>query len=267
MSLNIYFKLISVSIRSQMQHRASFCMLTLAHFFATGAEAMGLALLFARFKSIQGWNLSEMLLLYGVVQMAFALSELIGRGFDTFSNLVQRGEFDRFLLRPRSPLLQVLGSECQLMRLGRFLQGLVAFGYALITLTASFSWASYFFLLMIFLSTSSVFLGLLILRASLSFWTIENIEVFNVATHGGAEAFSYPLSVYKPWMRGFFTYLIPLGFSVYFPILTLLEKSDQVFEPSTLLQGLIFGLSGFLFLIFNILIFCLGVKKYQSTGS
>ena len=66
----------------------------------------------------------------GTANIAFALAEGIGRGFDTFPNLVKRGDFDRLLLRPHSTALQVAGQDLQLMRLGRLLQGLAVLLWA-----------------------------------------------------------------------------------------------------------------------------------------
>ena len=83
-ALWLYCKLVHVSLKSQMQHRASFIMLTLAHCIATFVDIIGIWILFDRFRLIQGWTFEELSILYGVVQMGFALAEGFGRGFDTF---------------------------------------------------------------------------------------------------------------------------------------------------------------------------------------
>ena len=81
-------------------------------------------MLFSRFGSLRGWQLGEVALFYGVINISYALSEALGRGFDMFSFQVISGEFDRTLLRPRSTELQVLAHDFQLMRSGRLFQGL-----------------------------------------------------------------------------------------------------------------------------------------------
>lgn len=261
-ALRLYFSLASISIRSQMQYRASFFMLILGHFIATGSEALGLLLLFSRFQSIHEWTLSQTLLLYGTVQMAFAFSETIGRGFDKFSELIQRGDFDRYLLRPRSTLLQIFGSELQLMRMGRFLQGIVAIGWAMQNLELPNGYFSLW--LMSFLGTVCVFLGLLIIRGAICFWTIESLEIMNIATHGGAEALSYPVSIYKSGIRGFFTYFVPLAGVSYAPISHMIGKGEGLAGSYFIW---LYPLSGLLFLLATTQLWNLGVRRYRSTGS
>src|SRR5688572_5066688 len=124
-SLLLYCRYGGISFRTQMQYRASLFMRTVGHFMVTGAEFLGFVALFQRFGQINGWTLPQMGLFYGIISMAFALSEGVLRGFDVFPNLIRSGEFDRILLRPRSAAFQVLGQEFQLMRFGRFTQALV----------------------------------------------------------------------------------------------------------------------------------------------
>ena len=107
-----------------MQYPISFLMLSLSHFFGTLVEILGIWVLFDRFKMVEGWTLFEVGIIYGVVQMGFAGAEAFARGFDTFNQMVRCGDFDRILLRPLSPLLQIAVREVQIMRIGRFLQGL-----------------------------------------------------------------------------------------------------------------------------------------------
>jgi len=116
----IYMRYAGISIRSQMQYRASFVMLAIGHFLGTGVEILGIWALFARFRTLGVWRLPEVALFYGLVNVAFALAESVGRGFDLFPGMVKGGQFDRLLLRPRSTALQVAACELQLMRVGRF---------------------------------------------------------------------------------------------------------------------------------------------------
>ena len=62
-------------MRGQMQYRASFVMLSLGHFFVTGIEFVSVWALFQRFGSLEGWTLPEVALFYGLVNIAFALSD------------------------------------------------------------------------------------------------------------------------------------------------------------------------------------------------
>lgn len=85
--------------------------------------------MFQRFSQVEGFTYQEVLLCFGVTLMEFSLAESFARGFDTFSDLVNKGEFDRILVRPRNEILQVLGSRIEFSRIGRILQAIVMFIY------------------------------------------------------------------------------------------------------------------------------------------
>ena len=129
-NLRLYVRLLALSLRAQMQYRASFLMGVLGHFLATCIGFLALWALFDRFGSIRGWSLPQVALFYGMVNVAFSLAEGTGRGFDVFSGMVKSGDFDRVLLRPRSTALQLAGQELQLRRIGRFSQGLAVLIWA-----------------------------------------------------------------------------------------------------------------------------------------
>ena len=126
----LYLKYINISVRSQMQYRLSFVMATVGQFVITGSEIIIIWALFHRFGSLRGWLLPEVALFYGIVRVAFSISEAVARGFDTFDRLVRSGDFDRLLLRPRGTVFQVSAREMQLMRVGGMAQGLIADGLA-----------------------------------------------------------------------------------------------------------------------------------------
>ena len=133
-TIRLYWKLVGVCIRSQMQYRSSFLMLASAHFVATFVDIFGIWVLFDRFKMVKGWTLPEVAIIYGIMHMGFAAAEAFARGFDTFSQIIRTGEFDRYLLRPMGTLLQVAVRDVQILRLGRFLQGFIVLAWGTTTL-------------------------------------------------------------------------------------------------------------------------------------
>lgn len=260
-TLRLYFKLVGISFKSQMQYRASFFMLSISHFFSTFVEILGIWVLFDRFKMVQGWTFPELALVYGIMHMGFAIAEAVARGFDTFSQILKNGDFDRLLLRPLGTLFQVATREIQIMRIGRFLQGFFVLMWSYSQMP--FAWFSYQTLL-IFLSvigTASLFYGLFVIQGTLSFWTIETLELMNITTYGGVETGQYPMSIYKPGFRLFFTFFIPLACVGYYPVAIMLQH-----ETLPMWLGLSFPFAGVVFLLLACQLWKLGVRRYQSTG-
>lgn len=260
--MKLFFKLIGVSFRSQMQHRASFVMLSLALFLSSFVDIIGIWVLFDRFKLLQGWTFEELAVIYGIMHMGFATAESLGRGFDTFGLLVKSGDFDRLLLRPVGTLIQVATREVMITRIGRFLQGLVVLLWGCFVLKISLlSWKAGI-ILMSYLGTAALFYGLLILQGTLSFWTTETLEIMNILTFGGMETGQFPMTIYKPSFRLFFTFIVPLACVGYYPIATMLKH-----ESMPIWIGVLLPFAGVIFLWISTYVWELGVRRYHSTGS
>jgi ABC-2 type transport system permease protein len=258
-ALALYGHYVKISLRAQLVYRATFVMKTLGHLFVTAIEFFGIWALFSRFGTLAGWSLREVALIYGLADVAFAIADATGRGFDKFGTILKAGDFDRMLLRPRSVVLQLLGYELQLMRIGRLSQGLVVLAWA----GTALAWtpATVALLIAAILGTACTFVGLVVLQATSAFWTIETLEVWNAFTYGGNYAAQYPMAIYRRWFQRFFTAIIPLALTSYYPARAILGRDAigaiHVLGP----------LAGLAFLAVAFGVFRIGVRHHASTGT
>ncbi len=264
-TIRLYLRYASISVRSQMQYRASFIMLTAAHFLVTGIEFLAIAALFDRFGSLKGWVLAEVALFYGIVNIAFAFADGMGRGFDVFAGMVKSGEFDRLLLRPRSTALQIAGRELTLFRVGRLSQGLFVLLWAAARLHIAWTLPRIGLTVFAVVGGACLFIGLFVLQATMCFWTTESLEIMNTVTYGGVQTAQYPLTLYRDWFRSFFTYIVPLAAITYFPALAILGRPDPLGTSVWFQAGA--PLIGVAFLVGALQVWQLGVRHYRSTGS
>jgi ABC-2 type transport system permease protein len=260
--MSLYFKYLKILFKSQTQYRTSFWLLTVGQFFIPFSVFAGLYFLFARFGQLAGWSFYETALCYAVIHLAFAITECFVRGFDSFSTLVAGGDFDRLLVRPRSTVVQVLGSRFEFTRFGRMLQGAVVMVLALANLTIEWNVMKALTLVFMVIGGVFIFTGIYILGATLCFWTIQGLEVVNVFTDGGREMAQYPLHIYEKWVTVFFSFIIPFGFVSYRPLLYILGRAD-----GSELWFMLMPLTGGLFLLPCLLVWRIGVRHYRSTGS
>jgi ABC-2 type transport system permease protein len=263
--LRLYRRYASISLRAQLEYRASFLMQTAGQFVVTGIEFLGIWTLFSRFGGLRGWTLPEVALFYGMISITWAIADSIARGFDVFGQTVKSGEFDRILLRPRSTVLQLIGQEVTLRRAGRFVQGLAVLVFA--TVGLDMTWSSARIALLTFATAGGVclFLGLVVLQATSAFWTTESLEVWNAFTYGGVSMSQYPLAIYRPWFRRFFIFVIPLGCINYLPGVAILGRPDPLGTPVP--WQWIAPAAGPIFLAICLRCWEIGVRHYQSTGS
>ena len=226
----------------------------------TGLEFLGIWVLLLRRPR---WSLPAFF--YGLIKIAFALCDAFSRGFDQFASTVKSGDFDRLLLRPRSTALQLAGQELTLKRIGRLTQGLVVLLWASHALDLAWTPDKLLLALLTILGGACLFYGLIVLQATLAFWTTESLEIVNTVTYGGVETAQYPLAIYREWFRRFFTYVIPLACVSYYPALGILERPDPL-GSGPLFQWLA-PTVGLLFFVICLHVWQVGVRHYRSTGS
>ena len=261
-NMRLYFRYMSILFKSQMQYRTSFWLLCAGQFFVPFTVFAGIYFLFERFGLLPGWTFHEAALCFGVIHMAFSMAECFARGFDMFSRLIVRGDFDRLLVRPRGTVVQVLGSSIEFTRFGRMLQCAVVLGIAVSGLSVQWTPAKVITLLLMIAGGVIVFCGIYILGASFCFWTVQGLEVMNILTNGGREMAQYPLDIYAKWVTRFFTFVIPFGAVSYLPLLYILDRTDG---PDLLYMAM--PLASLLFLAPCLVAWRVGVRHYRSTGS
>lgn len=264
--LSLYFRLIGARIRGQMQYKLSFWIDLVGFAVITGLEFVVVVILFTRFPSLAGWSIYEVALLYGLSNTAMSVSEMVVRGFDSpFETMMQRGTFDSVLTRPLGSFFQVLTSEFQLRRLGRTFQGLAVLGYAFAHLAIDWTPANIALLPITVASGALIYSSLIVIGATICFWTIKTPEVLNAFTYGGNMLVSYPLSIYNAWMRRIFLLIVPVAFSNYPTALVLLGRSDPNGLPAAVAWAA--PLVALIFFAIARAFWQFGVTKYQSAGS
>lgn len=264
--LAIYLRLIGARIRSQMQYKTSFWLDLLGTAASTGMDFVVLFMLLQRFELVGGWRLHEIGLLYGLTSISFGLAEMIGRGFDSpFERLMQHGDFDRVLIRPLSSFVQVLASEFQVRRLGRAVQGAGVLIWSLVQADEVWTPVLLPLLLLSILSGVVIYAGLIVIGATICFWTIKTPEVINAFTFGGQQLTSLPLSIYDRWIRTVFLSIAPVAFASYPAALVILDRSDPHGLPAWIAWGapVVAGI----FFAAALGFWHIGVRRYQSTGT
>ncbi|MCC2683283.1 MAG: rane protein [Paenibacillaceae bacterium] len=260
--MKMYWSYLRILFKSIAQYRLSFWLLAVGQSLTPLTGFAGIYFMFERFGQLRDWQFYEVALCFAVVHLSYTLCEAFARGFDTFSTLVVNGGFDRLLVRPRSTLVQVLGSRFEFARVGRISFSLILLFWAIGNLDIAWTAAKVVTLLLMIVSGMAIVAGIYIVTASLCFWTVEGLEIANIFTDGGREMAQYPLNIYGKWVKVFFTYVIPYGCVNYLPLLYILDRTQG--------SGWLYMLTplvGVVFLLPCLLIWRFGVKHYCSTGS
>src|SRR3712207_2174111 len=107
----LYRRCLGAQLRAVLEHEADFWVMAAGWLVA---QTVGIAFLWAVFRripQIDGWLFWDIALIYALVVLAEGVSVILGQGAWFLARTVHFGELDAMLVRPMSPVLQVLSSE------------------------------------------------------------------------------------------------------------------------------------------------------------
>jgi ABC-2 type transport system permease protein len=264
--LRLYRRLIVMQVRAQLQYKINVVVDIFTYLGITSLEFLTMLIYFVQFPAILGWHIGEVAMLAAVTSVSFGLAELFGAGIDDFDETIRRGDFDRVLLRPLSALILVVSSDFRLRRLGRITEGMLAFVVGL-ALLHGIDWTPLkaLALLMGVVSGALIFVSVLLLGATMCFWTVQTTELINSLYYGGREMLSYPITIYHQALQRILLFVVPLAFGSYMPTCYLLNRA----LPLNLPVWVVFlsPLAGLAFASVAVWLWGFGVRHYQSTGS
>ena len=258
--MKIYFDYLKLHIKSIMEYKLSFILSLISQIFVFFTYYFLIIAMFQKFNNLQGYNIYEVLLTFSIIHFGFSMNETFARGIDQFDTLIIDGSFDRLLLRPRSILLQVVGYQIDYTKLARVIQSIIIMIISLIKLEIHWSILKVITLILMLLSSISIFFSIFLLAASYCFITVQGLEVRNVFTDGGKHTAQYPIGIFNKYFVKIFTYIIPYALVNYYPLMYFIGKVDKVYYAFLPIIVLVYLIP--CFLIFN-----KGYKNYLSTGS
>lgn len=258
----LYTKYLKMHLRSSMQYRFNTTFISITQVLVSVGEVLSVWMLFGTFTSIGGYGFYECLLLMGITFAVFSLSECFACGYDEFSDLIRSGDFDRILIRPVNINYQILASKFDLVKLPRVALGLTISIIALVNLNIEWDVLKVLVFISTIISGTMIVVGIFIISAGISIYTIEQLEFVNILTHGSKEIAYYPINIYAKWLTRIFTFVIPVACFNYLPLSFLLGIGNIPMWLCGLAP--VFGM---LFIIPCLLFFNFSLKKYKSSGS
>jgi ABC-2 type transport system permease protein len=261
--MSLYLKLVSASIRSQMEYKFSFITSVLIFAVLSAMDFILVAAILLKFDHIQGWALYEVGYLYAVSSMVSSIYRIFANEVHNFEKYTLHGELDQLLTRPVSPLLILFTRNLHLTQLGGFLQGSV-----ILFLSLGAMWKNgYDILPAVFYLPVALLFGTVILfsiglvTATMAFWItrISELQVFTM--YAPLTASSFPIQIYPGWLKGLLLTLLPVAFMAYVPSLYLFNKGGSLLylfvSPIVALVAITLALRFWKW----------GIKHYHSTGS
>jgi len=219
-------------------------------------------LMFSRMGSIGVWTWERILLIYALAVTSFGFAESFCRGFDYFPwRMLQTGDFDRVLLRPRSIAAQVAGSYFHIHRLARALAGLFITFWTLSLLDVQLSPFNMIVLISSLAGGTIIYCGVFVLSSGIAFFTIKALDWIYILTNASYQVTRVPVEHMPYMMRKIFTFIMPVLVISYYPAAVICDWGEKVWT------GFLPIPAGLAFMGLSIAVWRFGVRRYKSTGS
>ena len=243
------------NLLSAMEYRVSFLTQMAGMMLNNAIYFVFWIIFFARFEEVNGWDLVDMLFLFGVVATGFGVGTYLFGNAVRLSLLIASGQMDYYLSLPRPVLLHALASRSNASSAGDCAYGLLSFG-------AAVYFAGAFDILMLLrfglgcLAAVTVLISFLVLVQSLTFW-IGNTNLLTSNAFNAIVTFSlYPITLFDGTAKLLLFTLIPAAFIGALP-----AEFVRRFDLAQLAQ-ICAGSAIFLFLA--TFVFYRGLRRYES---
>lgn len=258
--LKLYLKFFSIQVKTLLEYKKSFIFSIIGQIISSFFSLISIYFLFNKFGNIEGFTFENVLICFIVSYVGFSAAECFFRGFDQFDKMISNGEFDRILTRPRGLIFQVLASKIEFEKLGKLIAAFLTLIILLYANPELLKLDKIITIILMILGTIIIYASLFIMKGGICFFTTQSLEIMNIFTDGARDLTQYPLSIFHKYIRNFFTYILPLAFVNYFPLLYVIGKAENKIY-------MICPIISILFIIPCYIVWKIGVKKYKSTGS
>jgi ABC-2 type transport system permease protein len=211
------------------------------------------ALFFQRFPSVRGWELADMLRLFGMSATGFGVGVLAFGNVLSLADIIANNGLDAYLALPRPILLHVLAARSRTSGWGDIATGVLCFAMAGDTGPAA--WARY---AVAAAASATVFVSFLVLVASLTFWLGAASALSGQALHALLAFATYPMSIFDGGAKLLLLTVIPAAFVGAVPAEFVRGYSGRGLAQLVAAAGVSLALA--------VVAFHRGLRRYESGG-
>jgi ABC-2 type transport system permease protein len=260
-----YWMLTMMWVRSGLAYPLSFALMLVTGILITGTDFASVLLMFAHIKTFGGFGLGEMALLYGTASMTLGLADLVTGSIERIGQRIRGGDLDVWLVRPAPAFVQAIADNFALRRIGRPLQAGMVLALGLTHTELDWTVAKGIVLVLSMVTGAVIFASIFVLGAAFQFVSIDSAELANSFTYGGQQLTQYPLSIFGKNIVRAVTFVVPLAFVNYYPVLYVLDKPAPLGFPAWI--GLLAPAVAVVMIALAALAWRGGLRRYRSTGS
>ncbi len=260
-ALFLFFRFLAQNTKIKLEYKADSLILFFSGAALQGIGFLFLSVLFTRIPSIQGWSKWEIVFMLALIFFSEGLVSFAFEGAWQMAFLINMGDMDRILLRPVSPILQILTFTMGIHGIGNMVMGAVLFVLSLSHTLIAWSAAKALFVPVFILSACAIRTAISFAANCSAFWIKAMSNAIPLMVFQLADFAKYPASMFGRAIESVIIFIVPYAFISYFPAVYLFDKAAW---------GAIAWLSPLVALWLAFVakkIFYIGLSRYESAGN
>lgn len=259
--LKLYKTFMVQHLKKLMEYRVDFLTGAMSFLINQITNVVFIGIIFSQIPNLDGYLFYEIIFIYGF--------SLVPKGIDHLftDNLwkvawfvVRKGDFDKYLTRPISPLAHVIMESIQFDALGELLVGIILMVVASIKLSIDYNVVNVTLMIIAMIFGTLIFTSIKIACAAIAFWIKQSGSILQIF-YMSSDFAKYPVTIYNNIVKNIITYIIPFAFTAYYPASYILRGNNPVF----CIGGVV--ILSTIFMVLSVIVWNKGLDAYESAGS
>jgi ABC-2 type transport system permease protein len=245
----MHLEYLKLSMKTALEYRTNFIVQSISMLVNDCIWIIFWLIFFNKFSQIRGWTMSDMILLYSVLLVAYGIRGILLGNSGRIAKIIVEGRLDYYITLPKNILYHLISSKSSWYDVGDFLLGVILaiLFVPLVKLPL---------LLLLIILSATIIIAFEIITGSIAFY-IGNSEETCMAFRNALIAFaSYPFRIFDGIAKIILLLVIPAGFVTGVPVELL-----KSFDATWLMYMIGFTL---IITIIAIIVFYNGLKRYES---
>lgn len=257
----LYWRLLSQQLKAILEYQTDFFILVFAAILTQLLGIVFLKVIYTQIPDINGWIFWEVAFMYAMIYLTEGIGSLFFEGTWRIGNLINRGELDVILLRPVSPILQVVCNGVGMNGLGNIVMGSIIVVQALIYIPMQWTWDKIAITILLLVSAVVIRISINLAANCINFWLRTSRNAFPLMVHNLSDFAKYPITVFPGAVRSLITFVVPFAFISFFPASYIFNKNGL--EWMWMISPIVAAVSAAI----AYGIFHLGLRSYESVGN
>ncbi|HPZ08361.1 MAG TPA: ABC-2 family transporter protein [Candidatus Eremiobacteraeota bacterium] len=260
-NLELFTAYLAQFLKVRMSFKGDFLIGTFVSISYHGITLFAIDTMLRGYPTLNEWKKEEIFFIYALCAIPL---DIFGVFFTNLYNLsrtyIVEGEFDRLLVRPINPLLQLFMERISIEKISGIVVGFVILLYASEKLEIIWGFGNVLCLTGGLLCGTIIYAGVFTAIGSLGFWMPARTSM--LPTLWNLVAFGrYPVDIYNGFVRFIICFVIPFGFVSFFPASQIMGYYE--FRNMAILTPFVAFCAAFV----GYSVWTMGVRKYESAGN